>query len=182
MRREELAHILRAAARIAGDDEILVIGSQAILGSFWEDDLPEVAWLSIEVDVAFIDDPGARKADLVDGAIGELSEFHQHNTYYAQGVEVSTAILPLGWRDRLVTFTDTAAEPARAVCLEPHDLVISKLAAQREKDFAFAAALLAAGLVDPSLLLERANLLSDDHGVVRSAIIRWIESAARKRP
>jgi hypothetical protein len=39
---------LRAAARIAGDGEILVVGSQAILGSFGEDKLPEVAWLSVD--------------------------------------------------------------------------------------------------------------------------------------
>lgn len=180
MRREELAHVLRAAARIADDQEILVIGSQAILGSYWEDDLPEEAWLSVEADVAFLDDPDATKADLVDGAIGELSEFHQTNSYYAQGVEVRTAILPDGWRNRLVRFSDRSAEPATAVCLEPHDLVISKLAAHREKDFAFASALLAAGLVDTDVLLERARLLPSEHGITRSAVIRWIESAKRK--
>ncbi|KGN32187.1 hypothetical protein N802_11050 [Knoellia sinensis KCTC 19936] len=44
MKRDQLAHILRAAARIANDDEVIVIGSQAILGSFDEDDLPEPAY------------------------------------------------------------------------------------------------------------------------------------------
>ena len=34
MNQEELAHILRAAAQVAHDNNILVIGSQAILGSF----------------------------------------------------------------------------------------------------------------------------------------------------
>ena len=48
MRRDELAHLLRAAATIAGDGHILVIGSQAILGSHSEEELPEVAWPSIE--------------------------------------------------------------------------------------------------------------------------------------
>ena len=33
MTREQLAHVLRAAAEIADDSEILVIGSQAILGT-----------------------------------------------------------------------------------------------------------------------------------------------------
>ncbi len=28
-----------------------MIGSQAILGTFWEDALPEVAWLSVEADI-----------------------------------------------------------------------------------------------------------------------------------
>lgn len=76
MTRNELAHVLRAAARIADDPRILVIGSQSILGSFDEEELPEVAWLSTEADLAFLDDPEAKKADSVDGAIGELSPFH----------------------------------------------------------------------------------------------------------
>ena len=88
--------MLRAAATIAGESEILVIGSQSILGSYSNEELPEEAWMSIEADIAFLDDPGTRKADLVDGAIGELSSFHEMYSYYAQGVEVSTAILPGG--------------------------------------------------------------------------------------
>jgi hypothetical protein len=43
----------------------------------------------------------------------------------------------------------------RRVCLEPHDLVLSKLAANRERDWEFAQEALAARLVDPSVLLER---------------------------
>jgi hypothetical protein len=34
MKRSELEHVIRAAATIAEDDEIVVIGSQAILGQF----------------------------------------------------------------------------------------------------------------------------------------------------
>jgi hypothetical protein len=66
------------------------------------------------------------------------------------------------------------------VCLEPHDLVISKLAAHREQDFAFASALLDAGLVDTDVLLERGRLLPSEHSITRSAVTRWIESARRK--
>ena len=53
----------------------LVIGSQSILGSYDEDDLPDRAVASVEVDIAFIDDADASKADLVDGVIGEMSPF-----------------------------------------------------------------------------------------------------------
>ena len=180
MRRQELAHILRAAARIADDPGILVIGSQAILGSFWEDDLPQEAWLSAEADVAFFDDPGAVKADMVDGAIGEESAFHRMYTYYAQGVEVGTAVLPAGWEKRLVRFSDAAADPAAALCLEPHDLVVSKLVARRQKDRGFALALIAAGLVDVDVLLERAALLPDEHGIARAAAIAWLNGVAGK--
>lgn len=70
---------------------MVVIGSQAILGSFDESDLPPEAWRSVEADVVFFDDPDQAKADRVDGAIGEESAFHQTNGYYGQGVSLSTA-------------------------------------------------------------------------------------------
>jgi len=39
--------------------------------------LPTEATASMEVDVAFFDDLDEAKADAVDGAIGELSDFHE---------------------------------------------------------------------------------------------------------
>ena len=85
MKRSELAHILRSASKLASDPHILVIGSQAILGSFREDQLPVDATRSIEADVAFFNDPDERKSDLVDGGIGELSHFHESFGVYGQG-------------------------------------------------------------------------------------------------
>lgn len=43
--------------------------------------------------------------------------------------------------------------------LEPHDCVVSKLVAHREKDLVFAAAMLQADLIDPTILDERIDLL-----------------------
>ncbi len=180
MTREELAHLLRAAAKITDDPGILVIGSQSILGTYSEQDLPDQAWMSIEADIAFLDDPDAHKADLVDGAIGELSPFHEMYAYYAQGVEVTTAVLPDGWRDRLVPFVSASAEPATAVCLEPHDLVVAKLVAMREKDRMFAVALLDAGLVSLETLQKRASMLSSTSPLQRRAITEWLTSMGRR--
>lgn len=181
MTRQQLAHLLRAAATIANDGDILVVGSQAILGSYAEGDLPEVAWLSREADLAFFDlQEGERKADDVDGAIGELSQFDETFSYYAQGVDISTAKLPDGWEQRLVPFEPPSAAPARARCLEKHDLVISKLVALREKDREFAEALLRANLVDIDILKERANALSVVPPSVRRNVLVWVESARRR--
>ncbi len=181
MTRDELAHVLRAAAQIAKDPNILVIGSQAILGSHPETDLPQAACRSMEADLAFLDETkGSDKADQVDGAIGELSPFHAENSYYAQGVDLTTAKLPSGWRDRVVRFQPDAALPATAVCLEKHDLVISKLVANREKDKEFAASLLHAGLVDIGTLLTRVATLTDVSPAVGKNVRLWLE-AERKR-
>jgi len=96
VKREQLEHVLRAAAQIAADPDVLVIGSQSVLGAIPEDALPPAATASIEVDVAFFDDPDDRddrddrKSDKVDGAIGELPAFHETFGYYAQGVRCGT--------------------------------------------------------------------------------------------
>lgn len=135
--------------------------------------------MSVEADLAFRNDPDASKADEVDGAIGELSPFHETHGYYAQGVEVSTAILPAGWEDRLELLERKDAYPGFAQCLEPHDLVVAKLVAGRDKDLSFAVALIAHGLVDPALLRGRAATI-DRPGAVIAAVLDRVEGCVRR--
>ena len=182
MNREQLAHVLRAAARIADDLDVVVLGSQAILGSFSDESLPPEAVFSMEADLAFRDDPDETKSDQIDGLLGEDSGFHAMNSYYAQGVTLDTAVLPGGWEQRVVPFDRADALPSRAVCLEAHDLVISKLVAGREKDFEFTIALMRAGLVSRDTLDERAGGLTAPGAVierVRAAIGRCSKRAQR---
>lgn len=175
MRREQLEHLLRAASTVVGERDILVIGSQSILGSIPDQRLPLQATTSIEADLAFFDDPTDDKADQVDGAIGELSRFHETYGYYAQGVSAATAILPSGWRERLATLETPNTEPGRGLCLEPHDCVVSKLVAGRWKDRDFASALLRERLVDADTLIERIDLL--DQAIQGKTRLRaWVEA------
>ena len=90
MTREQLEHLLRAAADIADDDTIVVIGSQAILGQF--PDAPASMRVSMEADLWPLHHH--ERADLIEGAIGELSPFHQTFGHYAQGVGEETALAP----------------------------------------------------------------------------------------
>jgi hypothetical protein len=134
--------------------ELLVIGSQAVHGSM-TGVIPLEAARSVEVDIAVRNDPDGRLADLIDGAIGEASMFHETFGYYAQGVVEATAKLPDGWRDRLVRFDSPATGGVVAWCLELHDLWISKAVAGRDKDVEFCRALLRSGAVQASVLRER---------------------------
>jgi hypothetical protein len=54
---------------------------------------------------------------------------------------------------------------AVALCLEPHDLVLAKCVAGRERDWEFAMEALAHGLVDAQVLLDRVEDLpvEDEH-------------------
>ena len=153
MNREQLEHAIRAAGAIMGENELLVIGSQALHASV--PDVPPEAARSIEADIAALDDPDEQKADLIDGTIGEVSMFHQTFGYYAQGVTRSTAILPRGWRDRLIRYETPNTNGVVAWCLEIHDLWISKAIASRRKDIEFCAALIAEDLVDTDTLVGR---------------------------
>ena len=129
MNRAQLEHIIRAAAANTDTTDIVVIGSQAILGAF--PNAPVELLTSIEADVF----PKDRPADsiLIDGTIGERSLFHETFGYYAHGVDETTAILPEGWRERLVSIRNENTHGATGWCLEVHDLAVSKLAAGREK-------------------------------------------------
>ena len=153
MNRTQFEHAVRAAGAILGVDEVLVIGSQAIHGSV-EEQVPE-AERSIEVDISAVQDDDGSKADLIDGSIGELSMFQEEFGYYAQGVTPDTAVLPSGWRRRLVSYESPATSGVRALCLEIHDLWLSKALANREKDREFCRALIRRGLVDRDILKRR---------------------------
>jgi len=154
MKRHEFEHAVRAAGSILGTNEVLVIGSQALHASV-DDELPAEAQRSIEVDIAVLGDRDGSKADLIDGSIGEASMFHETFGYYAQGVTEATAILPRGWRDRLIRFETPATRGVAALCLEIHDLWIAKAIANRPKDVEFCKALLEARIVDKSILTSR---------------------------
>jgi len=148
--RTQLEHILRAAATIADDDEIVVLGSQSILGQF--PDAPAELLVSNEADVYPLHHED--RADLIDGSIGELSPFHDAYGYYAQGVGPTTAVLPEGWQARLVRVKNENTRGATGLCLEVHDL-LAKLVAGREKDVAYARVALARGLASAEVLRER---------------------------
>jgi hypothetical protein len=153
MRLDELAHVLGAAANVVDEDELVVIGSQAILGSHPE--APESLLLSMEVDLYPRRAP--EKADAIDGALGDGSEFHRSFGYYAHGVGPETAKAPAGWEERLIRVVierrPGSNRSPTAFFLEAHDLVLSKCAAGRQHDWDFAREAVRAGLVDVAVLL-----------------------------
>ncbi len=151
MQRLQLEHIIRAAAGITGAEQFVIIGSQAVLGQF--PNPPAELLVSIEADLFSLRDP--RDADLIDGSIGEGSPFHQTFGYYAHGVAEETAVLPAGWKARLVPVHTENTGGGTGLCLEVHDLAVSKLVAGREKDLDYVTALLRHRLVGPELIRER---------------------------
>lgn len=143
MKRHELEHIIRAAGAISGNEILVIIGSQAILGSY--SDPPEELVVSDEADVYPYSMP--ENADLIDGSIGELSPFHDTFGYFAHGVAPETATLPSAWETRLVKIKNENTGGVTGLCLHPLDIAASKLLAGREKDLDYVAALVKHKLV-----------------------------------
>jgi len=105
MRRDQLEHAIRTACQVIGHPEVVVVGSESILGSFTAAQLPSEATMSVEIDILpLVDDPDetARLADLIEGVAGEWSPFEEQHGFSIDGVDWEIAILPGGWRDRLV--------------------------------------------------------------------------------
>jgi hypothetical protein len=164
MRRDQLEHAIRAACQITRQLEVIVVGSQAILGTYSEDELPRLATRSLEIDVLPISDDNdetIRLADLIVGVAGEFSAFDQLHGFSIDGVDLTASALPEGWRTRLVKVQNenTAAPSGQPQYigwrLDKEDLCVAKLCAFREKDRNFVHALIANGLVDPKVIAAR---------------------------
>jgi hypothetical protein len=148
MKKLHVDHVLRAAGHITGEKQFIIVGSQALHGSY-----PEVAdeiQRSAEVDL--IATGRLARTEWLN-AIGYLSPFHEAFGYYADPVDVRTAILPGGWEGRLVSLSRGDTDGVQGLCLDPHDLAISKYAAGREKDLIFIRELAVRGLVSSAKLL-----------------------------
>jgi hypothetical protein len=155
VRLEELEHVIRAAADVCGEPEIIVIGSQAILAS--RSEVPREMVVSLEADVYPRNAPD--RAIEIEGAIGDGSPFHRQFGYFAHAVGPETAKAPQGWKGRLVAMEVAARAGTEkrliAYCMEPNDLVLAKCAAGRERDWEFARLAIDAGLADPAILSSR---------------------------
>ena len=126
MTRDQLEHAIRAACDVADDTELLIFGSQAILGE--HPSAPPGLRASIEVDVQPLNKPQAIEA--IEGALGELSMFHETYGFYVHGVSIEAATLPAGWETRTVEVLDAVGTRGNVGhCLESHDLAASKIPA-----------------------------------------------------
>jgi hypothetical protein len=149
MKKRHVDHVLRAAGEITGERRFVIVGSQSLHGAF--PDAPDSIVRSAEVDLI-----AKGKADRAAwlNAIGQDSPFHQSFGYYADPVEEATTKLPRGWKSRLVRLPEGESGGVRGLCLDPHDLAISKYVARREKDLAFTRELARRGLVARKRLLD----------------------------
>jgi hypothetical protein len=180
MKKRDVDHVLRAAGRITGETRFIIIGSQSLHGKY--PDLPDDIIRSIEVDLIAGDK--VERTDWLE-AIGRDSPFHEEFGYYADPVDERTAKLPKGWKGRLVNLPEGDTGGVKGLCLEPHDLAISKYAAGREKDREFTRSLAQRRLLKKDELLKRLEVTPVDAALkerMRHAIERDFATPLRAKP
>ena len=144
MKRAEVAHVVRAAQALTKEREFVLVGSQA--AHLQVDKMPAIMQASGELDIYPFRKP--QLAELIDGAMGEGSMFHETFGYYAHGVGPETARLPSGWEDRAVRTFAPGMDAAIAIAPEIHDICASKAIAGREKDRNYVSAAIATKIVN----------------------------------
>ena len=169
MKKRQVDHVLRAAGEITKETQFVIVGSQSLHGKY--PDLADEVCVSAEVDLVAKNSP--ERAELLN-AIGADSPFHETYGYYADPVDETTAMLPRGWKGRLVNLPEGDTRGVRGLCLDPHDLAISKYYARREKDLALNRELVRRLLLKKARLLELVEVtpVPDD---VRERMRRDIE-------
>lgn len=172
MKRQDLEHLIRASSDITKEYELVVVGSQSILGT--DPNPPAILTVSAEADIYPLNRP--ELAHEIDVHIGEGSPFHELNGYYAQGVGVETAKLPAGWKNRLVRVPDGAHAAGVGYCIGVVDLFMSKAAAGREKDQPFCMAMLEHKYlrVSEALAMVASMPAEVDQRALAARIRRWV--------
>ena len=130
--------------------------------------------------IADSNDGTARLAVLIEGVAGEFSPFEELHGLHIDGVDMKTAVLPGGWRYRLMKVQNAnaaapTAEPrSTGWCLDMEDLCVAKLCALREEDQNFEAALLDARLVSADDTRSRLDVLPAEHQAAAARAQSWL--------
>lgn len=155
MNRRELEHAIREVGRRMKLDYFYIIGSAAVFASIpAADDLA----LTGTRDVDVIPSPPSESeaealADQINFVLGEGSPFDGENGFYIQGVDISTpSLAPHGWRTRTIPIRTGGYT---GLCMEIHDLALSKYGIGREKDMEFTHVLAKSGYLVKQTLLGR---------------------------
>ena len=138
MNKTQLEEALRAAGGISKDRDLIVFGSQAILGLVPRP--PRSCLISKEVDI--YPKNNYQAVALLISKLGRRSSFAKRNSFFVDVVTPDLITVPDGWTERLVRFCTRNTGGVTGWCLEIHDLAVSKLAAGRDKDLKYIRTLL----------------------------------------
>jgi hypothetical protein len=162
MRKADMLAILIKAAEVSSCTEFVVIGSQAIHGT-WPDPEMDVVLRSNDLDLFPLHGYGDSNVVYEELMLhlGQDSDFDLETGTYIEAVSETLARLPPDWSTRTLREVVGSVEiggsrrEVTVIFPEIHDLTVSKLAIRREKDLEFLAGVVDLGLVEQSILRSR---------------------------
>ena len=178
----ELRVALDRCRELTGVTDFVIVGSQAILGSF--PDASAALRTSQDIDLFVKRGATAEVNKLIYAKFGPESEFEGQEGFYIEpmGEWVMMTSLP-GWAERLVK----VESPGGAIgwCLSPLDIAYNKAEAGREKDIAYLAEMFRSGIVRPSEIkaaMSAARIAQDVAGIVDGRVQEAIRRNSQARP
>jgi hypothetical protein len=158
----DLERAIRSISTHFNEDVVVVVGSQAALVGYpWT---PDAMRNTEEIDIYIarvkqweaVHPEEPEFHDEVEGLFGPGTEFFKSFGFYIDGVGIETAVLPKSWEERAV-FREVKNGSATVTAVAPsiEDLIVSKLAAFREKDKEYIKACHAAFPIDVDLIRRR---------------------------
>lgn len=174
----ELLDALNRCATLTGEREFVVVGSQALLGSF--PNSPKALRTSQDIDLFAKSGATAEVTKRIYAAYGPESEFEKQAGFYIEPVGEWTMMTSLpGWEDRLVKVD--ADGGAIGWCISPLDIAYNKAEAGREKDISYLAELFRCGIIRPSTIkdaMDKTGIAADVAAPIHARIQEAIRRAS----
>jgi len=152
---DQVFKLLERARALTQHRDIVVIGSNSVLGLAEHTAIPPDMAMSVDLDSYLKDDPG-RTGELAK-ELGEGSAFHEKEGFYLDPVNPKLPTLPDGWEGRLLPLERNGN---CAWFIDPDDAAISKYARGEPRDQRWIRAGLAAGLISMPKVLARLSKTS----------------------
>ncbi len=149
LKKNNIDHILRAAAAITNYNKFVMVGTGAVIAT--ASSVAAQLMMTNEIDIYVEGKDSEEVADLISATIGEGSMFHRTFRYYGDGVSPNTSIMSFDWKTRATIYT-VAEGNVSALCPNIHDIAIAKLCAAREKDRTWLRSALSTGSIKLSVL------------------------------
>lgn len=177
LKKADIAHILRAAAGVTQCKRFVLVGTGAVIVVV---KTPQAFLMQTrEIDIYPTDtDDAEAMLDLIDGSLGEGSQFDKTFGYFADGVSKLTACLPMDWQDRATTYPVPGVDGVSVMCPSPTDIALSKLCAWREKDIDWLRQALLHGIADIEAMRQRHSSIDNPHAPPADEILRRIDVVA----
>ena len=147
---DDLFRLVEAITEKSRHREVVVIGSNSILGLSAHFSIPDDMTVSVDVDAYLKADPDQTFA--LAGSLGENSAFHVAHGFFLDPVTPRLPTLPEGWETRMEVVERNGL---RAWFLDPDDAAVSKYARGEERDLRWIRAGVSAGVVSLAKIQSR---------------------------